>query len=107
MRRYVIALTVAASVAAVPTLASADSASDPQATCMKAFVATLPSKDTITQRIESMGDFSPPLGTSVDEYLLMAREARSDRVITQAVCTFDRAGRTILTNDPPTIAAHY
>ena len=86
-------------------LASAETPSELDTSCMQAFVATLPSKALITPRTEPRAEYSPSLSISPERYLLTARDARSNRVIAQAVCTLDRAGHVQLDHDPLTLAA--
>jgi hypothetical protein len=105
MKRYVIAVTTAAALAALPMLASAETPSELDASCMKAFVATLPSKALITPRTEPTAEHSPLLDSTVEGYVLTARDARSNRVIAQAVCTVDHAGRVKLDHDPLLLAS--
>jgi hypothetical protein len=105
MRHYVIAITAAAAVAALPMLASAETPSELDTSCMKAFVATLPHKALITPRTEPTTEHSPLLDSTVEGYVLTARDARSHRVIAQAVCTIDRAGQVKLDHDPLLLAS--
>jgi len=105
MNRYVIAVTTAAALAALPMLASAETPSELNSSCMKAFVATLPSKALITPRTEPTTEHSPLLDSLAEGYVLTARDAHSNRMIAQAVCTVDRAGHVKLDRNPLLLAS--